>query len=248
MPARGRRDFDLTSRVSFKAACLGLAFHVALLYAEETGVNLSDLEVEVSIQGRTCDVVLHARGYEDLLDSILEALRVVVGSAHLPLRVSYGDVREPLRVVSIPQLVASMLVESYASKLLEVSKREGYECFLVVGWNGLAVGGIGYERRVELPSVKALAVMHTHDLGCLPSPEDLKAASEFFAEGGLVDVVVGPGCALALYVESPFTVEDYEVLSTVARRLKRVADESEYLTMLLELERRSCVRILMRSV
>ncbi len=219
MPARGLCPG--LKRCARLAACIGLGFHSLAYYEEDTG---REAYVEVE-PGEPCRVTLldPSGCVEDTLDALYRALPMLV-QAPLP---SYElECREPVAEEGLRYRGLTLrLVSCIREHMVPCMKRlavEPREYFAVLGWNGLYAVGPGSERAVTLPLIRSVVFGHTHPGPlCYPSWRDLRSFAEYFASGGLVEVIVSTNCAFVLRLVEPFAEDDYWALQETARCAER---------------------------
>jgi len=85
----------------------------------------------------------------------------------------------------------------------------------------------GEENRVTLPMPHGVTSAHTHPGICLFSKPDLETADSLFIRGYVSVAVMNPTCALLLFKSGPYTLEDREALSDLAKRVKKAKDVRE---------------------
>ena len=110
---------------------------------------------------------------------------------------------------------SSSLLSSYALR----TKVEGIEYMLVIFRNGLALLLRGEKNKVVIPAVKAVASVHTHPSGCIPSPHDVRSLINNLLEGGAGGGVISTDCKLFILRSGPFTEDDYLAISRFRRDL-----------------------------
>ncbi|QKR00970.1 hypothetical protein GWK48_03355 [Metallosphaera tengchongensis] len=78
----------------------------------------------------------------------------------------------------------------------------------------------GEENRVSLPMPSGVTSAHTHPGVCLFSGQDLETADFLFIKGYVSVGVMNPECALLIYRDGPYTLEDRDALLNLTKRVK----------------------------
>ncbi|MCG3108652.1 hypothetical protein L3N51_00936 [Metallosphaera sp. J1] len=79
----------------------------------------------------------------------------------------------------------------------------------------------GEENRVSLPMPHGVTSAHTHPGICLFSNPDLETADNLLIKGYFSIGVMNPECALILYRNGPYTLEDRDSLLDLASKVKK---------------------------
>ncbi|MEM4223595.1 MAG: hypothetical protein QXZ33_06555, partial [Metallosphaera sp.] len=79
----------------------------------------------------------------------------------------------------------------------------------------------GEENRVSLPMPHGITSAHTHPGICLFSHPDLETADNLFIKGYFSIGVMNPECALIVYRNGPYTIEDRDALISLANKVKK---------------------------
>ncbi|AEB94425.1 MAG: hypothetical protein QXR57_03040 [Metallosphaera sp.] len=79
----------------------------------------------------------------------------------------------------------------------------------------------GEEDKVTLPMPHGVTSAHTHPGICLFSSPDLETADSLFIKGYLSIGVMNPECALLLYRNGPYTIEDREALLNLMKKVRK---------------------------
>ncbi len=214
------------SAIAKEAACTGIGFHILSYYIEDSGRTAS-----VSLECREGDkyrvVVLDSdpRGCEE--DSIIHAVNALPGilsSRLLEVEVDCryaGDTTSYRYLLRDIPVVIMHRVLSKQSFLREIAYRDK-ELFFLIGWNGEIAYGVGGEDSIVIPLVSGPLFIHTHPSeNCYPSYQDVKSMSEFFASGGLVEMIVSRRCISIARLVEPFLEEDYWALQEISNCMRK---------------------------
>ncbi|MEM4035049.1 MAG: hypothetical protein QXU97_00280 [Fervidicoccaceae archaeon] len=98
--------------------------------------------------------------------------------------------------------------------ILERSSRRGSEHALIIPkWSRGAIELEGERDKIVLPELGACVFAHTHPAGsCLPSRADLSSTYSFFANGGIIELILSPECSWSLRRIWMLGEEDLEAL------------------------------------
>ncbi len=101
-----------------------------------------------------------------------------------------------------------------------------YEHLMLLGWSGDAVLLPGGETRVVFPERRYTATAHTHPSGlCIPSSHDLDSFVRLLADGGCCTAIVSSSCILLVGRRDALSIEDYDMLLSLSRRLDKLSLE-----------------------
>ncbi len=227
MPARG---FSWELSGGEQIACKGLGFHAGLIYAELSGEDPGEVLVDAVFSEGVCRIKLCTSFCEEELAGEVERYLLVgflTGVPHLCFEVNCGHGGECANLHSLSLDVVNEVVDRYVLALVEESRVWGRELFLVTGWNGVTVAGVGEKYNVTLPRARVVVHVHTHPgFSCLPSGRDFEEYAGLFAEGTIATIVASSSCVFALRVTSFFVEEDYDLLLSVAKCMAKARDYS----------------------
>jgi len=217
------REFSVIAR---EAACAGIGFHLLSYYVEDSGHDAS-VSLECRGEGRYRVVVLDSdpRGCDE--DSIVHAVNALPGilsSRLLDVEVdcSYASdsVGHRYSLHNIPIVIMRRVLDK-ESFLREIAYG-ARELFFLIGWNGQIAYGLGGENSVIIPLVSGPLFIHTHPSeNCYPSYQDVRSMSEFFASGGLVEMIVSRRCTSIARLVEPFLEEDYWALQEISNCMRK---------------------------
>ncbi len=132
---------------------------------------------------------------------------------------------------SVPELLraARVSMKTLLRKRLHPLAMAPNEYALLVTWWGGGVVIEGFRERVYMIGSYA-ATAHTHPSGiCLPSHHDVDSIARLLADGGCCAGVVSATCMLLVARRGPLTLEDYDGLLELGKRLARVKSLGEAL-------------------
>lgn len=211
---QGPRELEVTSRRTRRIALLTLIINgiesIIGGYGCE-GVRVRLLNNELTLCYSSCDERPN-EGYE--LD---EALDYGLLSGYTLSRCGEG-----VRLSRLYDEVADELIKTSTSILSSYSLRtkiEGTEYMLIIFRSGLALLLRGEKNKVVIPAVKAVASVHTHPYGCVPSPHDVRSLINDLLEGGIGGGIISTDCRLFILRSGPFTEEDYISISRFRKDL-----------------------------
>ncbi len=112
----------------------------------------------------------------------------------------------------------------------------GNEYFIAVLGDGRLVVLEGWEEKITVPFPKDIEVIitgHTHPKApCIPSKKDLESTVRLLSNQGIGSIIVSPYCTLCIYRRGPFVEEDYHELIKLSRRLSKIENLAEALSIL----------------
>ena len=210
----GPKELEVTSRKTKRIALLALIINgIESLVGGYgcRGVRAKLNNDELTVCYRACDEEPE-EGYE--LD---EALNYGLLSSY-----TLDECDEGITLGKLYYNVANELIRTSASILSSFALRtraEGIEYMLVIFRDGLALLLRGERNKVVIPAVKAVASVHTHPEGCVPSPHDIRSLINNFLEGGIGGGIISTDCKLFILRSGPFTEDDYLAISRFRKEL-----------------------------
>jgi len=208
------RELEVTSRKTKRIALLTLIINgieslIGGYGCREVKAVLNNDEVTICY--RFCDEEPE-EGYE--LD---EALNHGLLSSY-----TVDQCDEGIELRKLYDYVANELIKASSSILSSFALRtsvEGIEYMLVIFRDGLALLLRGERNKVVIPAVKAVASVHTHPEGCIPSPHDIRSLINNFLDGGIGGGIISTDCKLFILRSGPFTENDYLAISKFRKEL-----------------------------
>ncbi len=192
-------------------------------------LNYSCVSTRAEYKGQEAEVGLYCRS-RVLKEDIEEVINYVRMKTRLDLattlldepRDSMMSYREHLRqAVS----VFTRLLRSQLKPLL----RESVEYALAILWSGESILVKGSKRSVRTVGNVYSAIAHTHPGGlCLPSPHDIQAIADRLADGACCEAILANSCMLIAYRVDTLTLEDYDTLMELARKLGKIKEFDRY--------------------
>ena len=239
MPARGSWRF--TNNTSFHIACNSILAQLLSICIEELNVEVFNAKGSSSYDNAQCRLKLCGPwcvGEE--YTSCINILESLLSNTLLP-DIVYECSTEEENCMSISEVTSTIvktILKEYSGRLLSLMDHYGAEVFLVIGWNGEAIAGVGEGDKIALPRLRTPIHIHTHPNGvCYPSWRDLEIYAGFFADGGIVAGVLSRNCASFLRLDSIFTEHDYNILIDVAKEAKKAREFEDYVNTLSKLSR-----------
>ena len=167
-------------------------------------------------------------------DELEEALRYISYVTRLEVDVKEADKSETLysarELLEAAARAARILVVKRLRPLLDA----GVEHALLVAWNGYAAIIEGEERHVRFVG-RYPSTAHTHPGSlCLPSHYDVEGFARLLSDGGCCALILSPLCLFIARRIAPLTLDDYDLLVSLARRLHRVRSLEEAMRLLSE--------------
>ncbi len=243
MPTGDERDADqrgftwlVTNSASRRAACYALGFHV-LTVLEEAGMEPATA-VSLECKGEEVEVGLPS-GCRDIdIEEVEQTLKFITGLKSLSLNIVCRDVgSETFSANTLSRQAVNEFIKGYAG-LLKTLVRRSHEYFIVVGWNGLAIAGLGGEEQITLPVLKAALIAHTHPkASCTPSYKDLESTAYQLAEGTVATLVAGVDCITIARLVRPLAENEYWAILDTASKLRKVKDPYEVVRLFTKLSR-----------
>ena len=106
------------------------------------------------------------------------------------------------------------------------------EYAMLVGWNGYAAVLQGEERRVNIIG-RYVLVAHTHPRSvCLPSHYDIETTARHLADGACCTLILSPACLFVARRVETLSLDDYDTLMELARKMSRVRQLEDALQLL----------------
>ena len=142
--------------------------------------------------------------------------------------IELAEVEEGLGVEDLLRGARNAMKELMRRRLHPLSTHRNEFGLLVTWWGGGLVIE-GFRERIYMVGSYA-ATAHTHPSGaCIPSHHDMDSFAMLLADGGCCAGIVSPLCMFLVSRRGPLTLEDYDELLALGRRLSRVRSLGEAL-------------------
>ncbi len=236
MPYRGLSHDRFINTDTTYAACLGIAFHALSAYNEEAEHEAKILINECEPMRRINLVISDALGCSsEGLKTSLAVINTITRPIRLPVKLSCqtsdkGYENETLYTLDkASRSIVNYMLRGVGGKLKQLLNHNTHEYFLILSWNGEVFLGRGEETSIHLPLVKGVAFIHTHPKDyCFPSHQDLVSALDFFAEGGIIEMIASNTCLLIMRLITPLSENDYWSLQEISKCVARARKFEDY--------------------